>query len=94
MFTYSLYITVKQQSHLNMTTKLGERSDSNKISRRDKRKIRERNKRSVSSKISRRIVDTMMSRPKLTERNSKIERITHKIFDFVNTYVSGFAGRG
>lgn len=40
------------------------------------------------------IVDTMVSKPKLTERNSKIERITHKIFDFVNTYVSGFAGRG
>ena len=39
------------------------------------------------------IVGTMLQRPSLKERNSKIERITHKIYDFVNTYVSGFVGR-
>jgi len=39
------------------------------------------------------IVGTMLQRPSLKERSSKIERVTHKIFDFVNTYVSGFVGR-
>lgn len=39
------------------------------------------------------IVGTMLQRPSLKERSSKIERITHKIYDFVNTYVSGFVGR-
>ncbi len=39
------------------------------------------------------IVGTMLQRPSLKERSTKIERVTHKIFDFVNTYVSGFVGR-
>ncbi len=39
------------------------------------------------------IVGTMLVKPKLSERSSKIERITSKIYDFVNTYVSGLAGR-
>lgn len=39
------------------------------------------------------IVGTMLVKPKLSERSSKIERVTHKIYDFVNTFVSGFAGR-
>lgn len=39
------------------------------------------------------IVGTMLQRPSLKERSTKIERVTHKIFDFVNTYVSGFIGR-
>ncbi|KQS41823.1 type I restriction endonuclease subunit R [Pedobacter sp. Leaf194] len=39
------------------------------------------------------IVGTMLVKPKLAERSNKIERITYKIYDFVNTFVSGFAGR-
>ena len=39
------------------------------------------------------IVNTMLSKPSLKERSTKIERVTHKIYDFVNTYVSGFVGR-
>jgi len=38
------------------------------------------------------VVGAMLFKPKLSERSSKIERVTHKIYDFVNTFVSGFAG--
>lgn len=36
------------------------------------------------------IVGIMEHKPALRERSSKIERVTHKIYDFVSTYVSGF----
>ena len=36
------------------------------------------------------IVATMLYRPALKERSETTRRITHKIIDFVNTYVSGF----
>jgi type I restriction enzyme R subunit len=36
------------------------------------------------------IVGSMLVKPSLKERSSKIERITHKIKDFVGTYISGF----
>jgi type I restriction enzyme R subunit len=36
------------------------------------------------------IVGMMIQRPSLKERSSKIERVTHKIYDFVNTFISGF----
>lgn len=29
-----------------------------------------------------------------SERSSKMERITNRILDFVNTYLTGFGGRG
>ena len=38
------------------------------------------------------IVGLMIQKPSLKERSSKIERVTHKIYDFVNTFISGFAG--
>lgn len=37
------------------------------------------------------IVGLMIQKPSLKERSSKIERVTHKIYDFVNTFISGFA---
>ncbi|MBQ0152395.1 MAG: type I restriction endonuclease subunit R, partial [Chryseobacterium sp.] len=37
------------------------------------------------------IVGTMLSKPTLKERKTKIDRVTHRIYDFVNTFVSGFA---
>jgi len=36
------------------------------------------------------IVGLMIQKPSLKERSSKIERVTHKIYDFVNTFISGF----
>ncbi|WP_291095965.1 MULTISPECIES: type I restriction endonuclease subunit R [unclassified Empedobacter] len=36
------------------------------------------------------IVSTMLKKPTLKERKTKIERVTHRIYDFVNTYVVGF----
>ena len=36
------------------------------------------------------IVALMIQKPSLKERSSKIERVTHKIYDFVNTFISGF----
>ncbi len=37
------------------------------------------------------IVGLMIQKPSLKERSTKIERVTHKIYDFVNTFISGFA---
>lgn len=37
------------------------------------------------------IVGLMIQKTSLKERSSKIERVTHKIYDFVNTFISGFA---
>ncbi|RRJ86885.1 hypothetical protein EG240_15820 [Paenimyroides tangerinum] len=37
------------------------------------------------------IVALMIQKPSLKERSTKIERVTHKIYDFVNTFISGFA---
>ena len=37
------------------------------------------------------IIGLMITKPGLKERSSKIERVTHKIYDFVNTFISGFA---
>lgn len=36
------------------------------------------------------IVSTMIDKPSLKERKTSIERVSHKIFDFVNTYLVGF----
>src|SRR5690554_1565396 len=36
------------------------------------------------------IVGLKIQKPSLKERSSKIERVTHKIYDFVNTFISGF----
>lgn len=36
------------------------------------------------------IVGMMITKPSLKERSSKIERVTLKIYDFVNTFISGF----
>lgn len=36
------------------------------------------------------IVGLMIQKPSLKERSTKIERVTHKIYDFVNTFISGF----
>ncbi|MHC5202168.1 type I restriction endonuclease subunit R [Myroides sp. LJL119] len=37
------------------------------------------------------IVGLMMKKPSLKERSTKIERVTYKIYDFVNTFISGFS---
>lgn len=37
------------------------------------------------------IVGLMIQKPSLKERSTKIERVTLKIYDFVNTFISGFA---
>jgi len=37
------------------------------------------------------IVALMIQKPSLKERSTKIERVTHKIYNFVNTFISGFA---
>ncbi|MGV1019733.1 type I restriction endonuclease subunit R, EcoR124 family [Empedobacter falsenii] len=36
------------------------------------------------------IVGAMLTKPSLKERKTKIERVTHRIYDFVNTFVVGF----
>ncbi len=38
------------------------------------------------------IVATLETKPKIRERKTIIERVTHKIFDFVETFISGMAG--
>lgn len=38
------------------------------------------------------IIATMQQRPSLKERASTTERITNKIINFVETFISGFAG--
>ena len=37
------------------------------------------------------IIELMIVKPSLKERSTKIERVTYKIYDFVNTFISGFA---
>lgn len=38
------------------------------------------------------VIDMMHERPKLKERATTAERITHKIFSFVETFVNGVSG--
>jgi type I restriction enzyme R subunit len=38
------------------------------------------------------VVNSMLVKPKLTERGPKIERIINHMYSFVNTYISGFGG--
>ena len=38
------------------------------------------------------IIGTMNTRPSLKERKTKAERITNKILEFVETFISGISG--